>query len=48
MKVLQTTKAEPVACNECENNESDTFNQHKSNEIQDLLNVHNSPIEDER
>lgn len=48
MKVLQSGEIETVACNECDKNECDSFNQHKSNEIQDLLKAHNSPVQDER
>lgn len=48
MKAIQSTMAEPVAYNKCENDESDTFNQHKFNDIQDLLRTHNSSVQDER
>lgn len=42
---------EPIDCNDrcAEKNASETSNQHKLNEIQDLLKAHNGPgIHDER
>lgn len=49
MKVLQSTKAEPVICNDaCDKNASESSNQHKLNEIQDLLKAHNGPPQNDR
>lgn len=50
MKVLESTMAEPVVCNdECgDKNASEGSNQHKLNEIQDLLTAHNRPAQNER
>ncbi|XP_055315684.1 dual specificity protein phosphatase 18 isoform X2 [Sitodiplosis mosellana] len=42
MKVLQSAKTESAVCNECEKNESNAFDQHKTNVIQDLLKTHNN------
>lgn len=50
MKVLQSIKAEPIACNDefVAKNTSDSSNQHKLNDIQDLLKAHNGSVQDDR
>lgn len=44
MKVIQSTMADTVTCND----ECVDKNEHKLNEIQDLLKTHNNPVQDER
>lgn len=50
MKVLQTPNAEFVPLNDqcSDKNVAEPSNQHKLNEIQELLKAHNNPIRDER
>lgn len=50
MKVIQMPNADFAALNDqcTDKNPPETSNQHKLNEIQDLLKAHNNPIQDER
>lgn len=50
MKVLQSNKAAPVVCDDGfdDKNPSNSSNQHKLNEIQDLLKAHNDSAQNDR